>query len=84
MVIRVNDKEQIMFAGSELNDNMWHTIKIIRRGTGIRLQVDEAQPSLGISKSRLKMEEIHMASALSRDYIWVFFTIFFHCENSFL
>ena len=76
MVIRVNDKEQIMFAGSELNDNMWHTIKIIRRGTGIRLQVDEAQPSLGISKSKLKIKKIffilicvHMASALSKDYL---------------
>ncbi|XP_034716420.1 neurexin 1a isoform X4 [Etheostoma cragini] len=35
---------ETIFAGSGLNDNEWHTVRVVRRGKGLKLTVDDLQP----------------------------------------
>ncbi|XP_023676877.1 neurexin-1a isoform X2 [Paramormyrops kingsleyae] len=35
---------ETIFAGSNLNDNEWHTVRVVRRGKSLKLTVDELQP----------------------------------------
>uniref|UniRef100_A0A672RUA8 Neurexin-1a n=1 Tax=Sinocyclocheilus grahami TaxID=75366 RepID=A0A672RUA8_SINGR len=36
---------ETIFAGQNLNDNEWHTVRVIRRGKSLKLMVDDLQPS---------------------------------------
>lgn len=38
---------ETIFAGSNLNDNEWHTVRVVRRGKSLKLTVDELQPVEG-------------------------------------
>ncbi|XP_062858990.1 neurexin 1a isoform X2 [Trichomycterus rosablanca] len=38
---------ETIFAGQNLNDNEWHTVRVVRRGKSLKLTVDELQPSEG-------------------------------------
>ncbi|KAL4612984.1 neurexin-1a isoform X14 [Arapaima gigas] len=38
---------ETIFAGSNLNDDEWHTVRVMRRGRSLRLSVDEALPAEG-------------------------------------
>ncbi|XP_028332516.1 neurexin 1a isoform X4 [Gouania willdenowi] len=38
---------ETIFAGSSLNDNEWHTVRVVRRGKGLKLTVDDLQPVEG-------------------------------------
>ncbi|XP_018618139.1 neurexin-1a isoform X19 [Scleropages formosus] len=38
---------ETIFAGSNLNDDEWHTVRVMRRGRSLRLSVDEAPPAEG-------------------------------------
>ncbi|XP_077594765.1 neurexin 1a isoform X18 [Stigmatopora nigra] len=38
---------ETIFAGSGLNDNEWHTVRVVRRGKGLKLTVDDLQPVEG-------------------------------------
>ncbi|XP_016124291.1 neurexin 1a isoform X5 [Sinocyclocheilus grahami] len=38
---------ETIFAGQNLNDNEWHTVRVIRRGKSLKLMVDDLQPSEG-------------------------------------
>ncbi|XP_059386920.1 neurexin 1a isoform X2 [Carassius carassius] len=38
---------ETIFAGQNLNDNEWHTVRVIRRGKSLKLTVDDLQPSEG-------------------------------------
>nr|XP_040032682.1 neurexin 1a isoform X2 [Gasterosteus aculeatus aculeatus] len=38
---------ETIFAGSGLNDNEWHTVRVVRRGKGLKLTVDDLQPAEG-------------------------------------
>ncbi|XP_053367405.1 neurexin 1a isoform X4 [Clarias gariepinus] len=38
---------ETIFAGQNLNDNEWHTVRVVRRGKGLKLTVDDLQPSEG-------------------------------------
>lgn len=31
---------EMLFAGQKLNDNEWHTVKVVRRGKSLQLSVD--------------------------------------------
>lgn len=31
---------ETLFAGQKLNDNEWHTVKVVRRGKSLQLSVD--------------------------------------------
>ncbi|XP_062298666.1 neurexin 1a isoform X1 [Scomber scombrus] len=38
---------ETIFAGSGLNDNEWHTVRVVRRGKSLKLTVDDMQPVEG-------------------------------------
>uniref|UniRef100_A0A3P8NHN3 Neurexin 1 n=1 Tax=Astatotilapia calliptera TaxID=8154 RepID=A0A3P8NHN3_ASTCA len=38
---------ETIFAGSNLNDNEWHTVRVVRRGKSLKLTVDDLQPAEG-------------------------------------
>ncbi|XP_036382786.1 neurexin 1a isoform X2 [Megalops cyprinoides] len=38
---------ETIFAGHNLNDNEWHTVRVVRRGRSLKLTVDELQPAEG-------------------------------------
>ncbi|XP_055085304.1 neurexin 1a [Periophthalmus magnuspinnatus] len=38
---------ETIFAGSALNDNEWHTVRVVRRGKSLKLTVDDLQPVEG-------------------------------------
>lgn len=38
---------ETIFAGQNLNNNEWHTVRVVRRGKGLQLTVDDLQPSEG-------------------------------------
>jgi len=39
---------ETMFAGQNLNDNEWHTVRVIRRGKSLKLTVDDLPTVEGI------------------------------------
>ncbi|XP_051523646.1 neurexin-1a isoform X7 [Myxocyprinus asiaticus] len=38
---------ETIFSGQNLNDNEWHTVRVVRRGKSLKLTVDDLQPSEG-------------------------------------
>lgn len=44
---------ETIFAGSGLNDNEWHTVRVNRRGKTLKLTVDDLQPVEGNSCPQL-------------------------------
>lgn len=40
---------ETIFAGQNLNDNEWHTVRVFRRGKNLKLTVDDLQPVEGTS-----------------------------------
>ncbi|XP_073773860.1 neurexin 1a isoform X6 [Danio rerio] len=38
---------ETIFSGQNLNDNEWHTVRVVRRGKSLKLMVDDLQPSEG-------------------------------------
>uniref|UniRef100_A0AAR2JP19 Neurexin-1a n=1 Tax=Pygocentrus nattereri TaxID=42514 RepID=A0AAR2JP19_PYGNA len=38
---------ETIFAGQNLNDNEWHTVRVVRRGKSLQLTADDLQPSEG-------------------------------------
>lgn len=44
---------ETIFAGQNLNDNEWHTVRVVRRGKSLKLMVDDLQPSEGTSYSQV-------------------------------
>nr|CAD7395672.1 unnamed protein product [Timema cristinae] len=55
--------DQVMVAGQGLNDNQWHTLQFSRRGSGLKLQVDDDTPARGDiwSLFRKCLMEIHLS-----------------------
>ena len=43
----MGDTDQKVFAGSNLNDNQWHTLKFQRRGKTVELALDDKRPMIG-------------------------------------
>lgn len=40
---------ETIFAGQNLNDNEWHTVRVFRRGKSLKLTVDDLPPVEGTS-----------------------------------
>lgn len=38
---------ETLFAGYNLNDNEWHTVRVVRRGKSLKLTVDDQQAMTG-------------------------------------
>jgi hypothetical protein len=46
---------QVLLAGQGLNDNQWHTLRFSRRGSNLKLQVDDDNPIRGTGKSAINL-----------------------------
>lgn len=44
---------ETIFAGQNLNDNEWHTVRVFRRGKSLKLTVDDLQPVEGTTSLSL-------------------------------
>ncbi|XP_026078441.1 neurexin-1a-like isoform X18 [Carassius auratus] len=47
LTVNLGKGPETIFAGQNLNDNEWHTVRVIRRGKSLKLTVDDLQPSEG-------------------------------------
>jgi len=47
LLVRLGDREKSLLLGRELNDGLWHLVRVGRRGNVIRLQVDDMPPISG-------------------------------------
>ncbi|KAM9715981.1 neurexin 1a isoform 4-T4 [Menidia menidia] len=50
---------ETIFAGSNLNDNEWHTVRVVRRGKSLILTVDDLQPVEGQMAGDHTQLELH-------------------------
>ncbi|XP_057213859.1 neurexin 1a isoform X15 [Triplophysa rosa] len=47
LTVNLGKGPETIFAGQNLNDNEWHTVRVVRRGKSLKLTVDDLQPSEG-------------------------------------
>ncbi|XP_045924371.1 neurexin 1a isoform X4 [Micropterus dolomieu] len=47
LTVNLGKGPETIFAGSGLNDNEWHTVRVVRRGKSLKLTVDDLQPVEG-------------------------------------
>ncbi|XP_024140880.1 neurexin 1a isoform X10 [Oryzias melastigma] len=47
LTVNLGKGPETIFAGSGLNDNEWHTVRVVRRGKNLKLTVDDLQPVEG-------------------------------------
>ncbi|TSK14851.1 Neurexin-1a [Bagarius yarrelli] len=47
LTVNLGKGPETIFAGQNLNDNEWHTVRVVRRGKSLMLTVDDLQPSEG-------------------------------------
>ncbi|XP_070398475.1 neurexin-1a isoform X19 [Nothobranchius furzeri] len=47
LTVNLGKGPETIFAGQNLNDNEWHTVRVFRRGKGLKLTVDDLQPVEG-------------------------------------
>ncbi|XP_064411715.1 neurexin 1a isoform X4 [Latimeria chalumnae] len=65
---------EILFAGYNVNDNEWHTVRVVRRGKSLKLSVDDQQPVEGQmagDHTRLEFQNIETGIITERRYLSV-------------
>ncbi|XP_058880816.1 neurexin-1 isoform X2 [Acipenser ruthenus] len=65
---------ETIFAGYNLNDNEWHTVRVVRRGKSLKLTVDDLQPVEGQmagDHTRLEFHNIETGIVTERRYMSV-------------
>ncbi|XP_058523756.1 neurexin-1 isoform X2 [Ochotona princeps] len=63
---------ETLFAGYNLNDNEWHTVRVVRRGKSLKLTVDDAQAMTGQmagDHTRLEFHNIETGIITERRYL---------------
>ncbi|XP_048392679.1 neurexin 1a isoform X1 [Stegostoma tigrinum] len=63
---------EMLFAGQNLNDNEWHTVRVSRRGKSLKLIVDELQPiedQMTGDHTRLEFHNIETGIVTERRYM---------------
>ncbi|XP_064271270.1 neurexin-1 isoform X18 [Passer domesticus] len=63
---------ETLFAGYNLNDNEWHTVRVVRRGKGLKLMVDDQQAVTGQmagDHTRLEFHNIETGIITERRYL---------------
>ena len=45
--VHIGDTSKKIYSGSNINDNLWHTLKFQRRGKTVELSLDEKRPIIG-------------------------------------
>uniref|UniRef100_A0A7N6B6W4 Neurexin 2 n=1 Tax=Anabas testudineus TaxID=64144 RepID=A0A7N6B6W4_ANATE len=64
---------EILFAGQKLNDNEWHTVKVVRRGKSLQLSVDNVtvEGQMTGAHTRLEFHNIETGIMTERRFISV-------------
>lgn len=60
---------ETIFAGQNLNDNEWHTVRVFRRGKSLKLTVDDLPPVEGTSlthKTLVPFLSVKLSTDISR------------------
>ncbi|XP_004686262.1 PREDICTED: neurexin-1-beta isoform X9 [Condylura cristata] len=63
---------ETLFAGNNLNDNEWHTVRVVRRGKGLKLTVDDQPAMTGQmagDHTRLEFHNIETGIITERRYL---------------
>ncbi|XP_073339501.1 neurexin 3a isoform X5 [Pagrus major] len=63
---------ETLYAGQKLNDNEWHTVRVVRRGKTYKLMVDDASPSSGQmvgDHTRLEFHNIETGIMTERRFV---------------
>ncbi|KAH0622853.1 hypothetical protein JD844_025606 [Phrynosoma platyrhinos] len=63
---------ETLFAGYNLNDNEWHTVRVVRRGKSLKLMVDDQQAMTGQmagDHTRLEFHNIETGIITERRYL---------------
>uniref|UniRef100_A0A8C1Y6J5 Neurexin 1 n=1 Tax=Cyprinus carpio TaxID=7962 RepID=A0A8C1Y6J5_CYPCA len=59
---------ETIFAGQNLNDNEWHTVRVVRRGKSLKLTVDDLQPSEG-DHTQLEFHNVETGIVTEKRYM---------------
>ncbi|KAG7228071.1 hypothetical protein INR49_005693, partial [Caranx melampygus] len=59
LTVNLGKGPETIFAGSGLNDNEWHTVRVVRRGKNLKLTVDDLQPVEGLMAGDHTQLEFH-------------------------
>ncbi|GLV43351.1 Neurexin 1 [Carabus blaptoides fortunei] len=64
LAVRLGDRDKILLAGQNVNDNEWHTVRFSRRASNLKLQLDSQSPiraeTVLVKKSTLQIQTIHL------------------------
>ncbi|XP_030740207.1 neurexin-1 isoform X19 [Echinops telfairi] len=72
LTVNLGKGPETLFAGYNLNDNEWHTVRVVRRGKGLKLTVDDQQAMTGQmagDHTRLEFHNIETGIITERRYL---------------
>ncbi|KAF3830962.1 hypothetical protein GH733_002200 [Mirounga leonina] len=72
-VVTTGKGPETLYAGQKLNDNEWHTVRVVRRGKSLKLTVDDdvAEGSMVGDHTRLEFHNIETGIMTEKRYISV-------------
>uniref|UniRef100_A0A7N6ALD7 Neurexin 2 n=1 Tax=Anabas testudineus TaxID=64144 RepID=A0A7N6ALD7_ANATE len=73
LTVNLGKGPEILFAGQKLNDNEWHTVKVVRRGKSLQLSVDNVtvEGQMTGAHTRLEFHNIETGIMTERRFISV-------------
>ncbi|XP_063300018.1 neurexin-1 isoform X8 [Pelobates fuscus] len=74
LTVNLGKGPETLYAGYNLNDNEWHTVRVIRRGKSLKLMVDDQQDMTGQmtgDHTRLEFHNIETGIITERRYLSV-------------
>ncbi|XP_033916436.1 neurexin-1 isoform X18 [Melopsittacus undulatus] len=72
LTVNLGKGPETLFAGYNLNDNEWHTVRVVRRGKSLKLMVDDQQAVTGQmagDHTRLEFHNIETGIITERRYL---------------
>ncbi|XP_037662607.1 neurexin-1 isoform X24 [Choloepus didactylus] len=72
LTVNLGKGPETLFAGYNLNDNEWHTVRVVRRGKSLKLTVDDQQTMTGQmagDHTRLEFHNIETGIITERRYL---------------
>ncbi|KAM9272971.1 neurexin-1 isoform 20-T20 [Cariama cristata] len=72
LTVNLGKGPETLFAGYNLNDNEWHTVRVVRRGKSLKLMVDDQQAMTGSmagDHTRLEFHNIETGIITERRYL---------------
>uniref|UniRef100_A0A8C1Y8J7 Neurexin 1 n=1 Tax=Cyprinus carpio TaxID=7962 RepID=A0A8C1Y8J7_CYPCA len=68
LTVNLGKGPETIFAGQNLNDNEWHTVRVVRRGKSLKLTVDDLQPSEG-DHTQLEFHNVETGIVTEKRYM---------------